>query len=65
VRGALGGTPGDVEALLTAGTLVVIAGAVAALAAQARADGSGGYVFSDPSGARVRREPDAHPLDQS
>lgn len=65
VRGALGGTPGDLEALLTAGTLVVLAGAVAALAAQARADGSGGYVFSDPSGARVRREPDAHPLDQS
>jgi hypothetical protein len=65
VRGALGGTPGDVEQLITAAMLIVLAGAVAALAANARADGSGGYAFSDPSRARVRREPDAHPLDQS
>ena len=65
VRGALGGTPGDLEQLITAGMLIVLAGAVAALAANARADGSGGYAFSDPSRARARREPDAHPLDQS
>ena len=65
VRGALGGTPGDVEQLVTAAMLIVLAGAVAALAASARADGSGGYAFSDPTRIRVRREPDAHPLDQN
>lgn len=64
VRSALGGTPGDVEQLVTAAMLIVLAGAVAALAANARADGSGGYAFSDPTRVRVRREPDAHPLDQ-
>jgi hypothetical protein len=64
VRSALGGTPGDVEQLVTAAMLIVLAGAVAALAANARADGSGGYAFSDPQRVRVRREPDAHPLDQ-
>lgn len=65
VRGALGGTPGDIEQLVTAGMLIVLAGAVAALAANARSDGSGGYTFADPTGVRVRREPDAHPLDPS
>lgn len=65
VRAALGGTPGDVEQLVTSAMLIVLAGALAALAANARADGSGGYAFSDPTGVRVRREPDAHPLDQS
>lgn len=64
VRSALGGTPGDLEQLITAAMLIVLAGAVAALAANARADGAGGYAFSDPTRARVRREPDAHPLDQ-
>lgn len=64
VRSALGGTPGDLEHLITAAMLIVLAGAVAALAANARADGPGGYAFSDPTRARLRREPDAHPLDQ-
>jgi hypothetical protein len=64
VRTGLGGTPGDVEQLVTAAMLIVLAGAVAALAANARADGSGGYTFSDPERVRVRREPDAHPREQ-
>lgn len=64
VRSALGGTPGEVEQLVTAAMLIVLAGAVAALAANARADGSGGYAFADATRVRVRREPDAHPLDQ-
>lgn len=64
VRSALGGTPGDLEQLITAATLIVLAGAVAALAANARADGTGGYAFADPAAARVRRAPDAHRLDQ-
>jgi hypothetical protein len=63
VRSALGGTPGEVEQLVTATMLIVLAGSLAALAASARADGTGGYVFADPA-RRVRREPDAHPLDQ-
>jgi len=65
VRGALGGTPGDLEQLLAAAMLVVLTGAVAALAANARADGSGGFGLSDPTRVRLRREPDAHPLDVS
>ena len=64
VRAALGGTPGDVEQLVTATMLIVLAGSLAALAAAARADGSGGYTFADPARVRVRREPDAHRLDQ-
>lgn len=65
VRIALGGTPGDVEQLVTAAMLIVLAGALAALAATARADGVGGYAFADPAKGRLRREPDAHPLDQA
>lgn len=64
VRIALGGTPGDVEQLVTATMLIVLAGSLAALAAAARADGTGGYTFADPARVRVRREPDAHRLDQ-
>jgi hypothetical protein len=64
VRTGLGGTPGDLEQLVTAAMLIVLAGAVAALAASARADGSGGYALADPARARVRREPDAHPREQ-
>ena len=62
VRGALGGTPGDFEQLITSATLVVLAGTLAALAAGARADGSAGFAFSLDR-ARRYREPDAHPLD--
>ncbi len=62
VRTALGGTPGDFEQLITAATLVVLAGTLAALAAGARADGSGGFVFSLDR-ARRHREADAHLID--
>jgi hypothetical protein len=65
VRSALGGTPGEVEELVAAAMLVVLSGAIAALAANARADGSGAYDFVDTGRVRVHREPDAHPLDQS
>lgn len=63
VRNALGGTPGPVEQLLTSGMLVVLAAALAALAGNARADGGDGFAFSTDGRARVRHEPDAHPLD--
>ena len=62
VRTALGGTPTDFEHLITAATLVVIAGTIATLAAGAREDGSGGFAFSLDR-PRRHREPDAHPLD--
>jgi hypothetical protein len=62
VRGALGGTPGDFEQLITSATVVVLAGTLAALAAGARADGSAGFTFSLDRAQR-HREPDAHPLD--
>jgi hypothetical protein len=63
VRAGLGGTPGDLEQLLTSATLVVVAGALATLAGSARADGSGGFAFSLEGRARRHREPDAHPID--
>ncbi len=78
VRSALGGTPGDFEQLIAAGMLVVLAGTLAAVAANARADGSEGFAVradEDPRrrglarghglGQRPRRrhEPDAHPID--
>ena len=61
VRAALGGTPGDVEQLVTAAMLVVLAGAVAALAAEragrrhrrVRVRGSG----AGPRASRARRAP--------
>ena len=62
VRTALGGTGGDFEQLITAATLVVLSGTLAALAAGARADGTGGFAFSLER-ARHHHEPDAHPLD--
>lgn len=63
VRAALGGTPDELEQLVTSGTLVVLAGTLATLAGSARADGTGGFAFSLEGRTRRRREPDAHPLD--
>jgi hypothetical protein len=63
VRAALGGTPDELEQLVTSGTLVVLAGTLATLAGSARADGTGGFGFSLEARSRRRREPDAHPLD--
>jgi hypothetical protein len=77
VRTALGNTPGDFEQLISAGLLVVLAGAVAVLGATARADGPDGYALTTdrPPGpgrraigrglgrTRWRREPDAHPIE--
>jgi hypothetical protein len=62
VRTALGGTAGDFEQLITSATLIVLAGSLAALAASARADGSGGFSFSLER-SRRHREDDAHRLD--
>jgi hypothetical protein len=63
VRAALGGTPDDLEHLVTSATLVILAGTLAMLAGSARADGTGGFAFSLEERARRHREPDAHPID--
>jgi hypothetical protein len=62
VRVGLGGTPGGLEQLLTAGLIVAIGGTTAALAVAARLDGPGGFDLALPIGDR-RRLPDAHPID--
>jgi hypothetical protein len=63
VRAALGGTPNELEQLVTSATLVVLAGTVATLAGSARAEGGGGFGFSLEGRGRRHRPPDAHPLD--
>lgn len=63
VRAALGGTPDELEQLISSGTLVVLAGTLATLAGSARADGTGGFGFSLEGRSRRHREPDAHPID--
>jgi len=63
VRTGLGGTLGPVEQLLSAGSLIVVAGVLAALAATARADVGAGFAFSTEARKRGRHEPDAHPFD--
>lgn len=62
VRTGLGGTPDQLEQLITSGALVVVTAAMATLASSARTDGSGGYAFS-VDGQRRRREPDAHRIE--
>lgn len=63
VRTALGGTPGPMEQLLAAVLLVGVAGCAAALGKAARLDPPGGFDYAPEGPVRVRRAPDAHPLD--
>jgi hypothetical protein len=62
VRAGLGGTPDQLEQLVTTGALVVVAAAIATLARAALADGAGGFDFSaDGRGSatpRTRRSSD-------
>jgi hypothetical protein len=63
LRAGLGGTPDQLEQLLTAGMLAAVAAAVAAVASAARSDGVGGFDLApDPVGRRPTRLPDAHPI---
>lgn len=62
VRAGLGGTPDQLEQLITSGALIVVTAATATLAGSARGDGSGGYAFS-LEGRRRRRRPDAHRIE--
>jgi hypothetical protein len=58
VRVGLGGTPGELEQLVTAGLVAAIGGAIAALAYAARADG-GGFELAPDARPRLRRPADA------
>jgi hypothetical protein len=64
VRTALGGTPAPLEQVVIAGLVAALGGAVAVLAMSARAEGTDFTLAADRSG-RVRRAPDAHPIDAS
>ena len=64
VRTGLGGTPGALEQLLTAGLVATLGGAVAILAVAAEPDGGDGFELSAPTPHRVeprRRRPPARP----
>ena len=63
VRTALGGTPAPLEQLVIAGFIAVLGGAVAAVAASARAEGTAGFELAPRASERLRRPPDAHPLE--
>jgi len=64
VRVGLGGTPGPLEALVTAGLVAALGGAVATAAMAARLDGAGGFDLALDPRPRTRHEPDAHRLDR-
>jgi hypothetical protein len=62
VRTSLGGTPDQLEQLATAGLVATLGGAVAVLAAAARADGPGGFEMTASTPYRSSHGSDAHPL---
>lgn len=64
VRSALGGTPGSLEQLLVALLLVTVAACAAAMGRAARLDPPGGFDYASEAPTRLRRPPDAHPLDE-
>lgn len=63
VRTGLGGTQEALEQLVVAGLLAMLGGAVAALAIASRAEGATGFDLELAPTERIRRPPDAHPID--
>lgn len=63
VGAALGGTPAALEQLIIAGLIAVLGGAVAAVAATARADGLAGFELATTPRPRQRRPSDARPAE--
>jgi hypothetical protein len=61
IRTSLGGTPDQLEELLSAGLVAALGGAVAVLAAAARSDGVAGFEMSSASVQRSSHGADAHP----
>ena len=62
VRVGLGGTPGSLEALLTAGLTASLGGALAIAAMAARLDGTTGFELAADARSPDHHEPDAHPI---
>jgi hypothetical protein len=63
VRTSLGGTPNELEQLLTAGLVAALGGACAILAIAARTDGVDGFELSSSNAPRSSHLPDAHPIE--
>ena len=63
VRAGLGGTPDQLEQLITTGMVIVVAATVAALSRAAMSDGTGDFEFAAEGSRRRHREPDAHPIE--
>jgi hypothetical protein len=63
VRTGLGGTPDELEQVLTAGLVATLGGAVAILAVAARTDGSAGYELGSSTRVASRRASDPRPVE--
>jgi hypothetical protein len=63
VRTSLGGTPAELEDILTAGLVATLGGAVAILAIVTRSDGRPGFELSATTPHRSSHGGDAHPID--
>jgi hypothetical protein len=63
VRTSLGGTPDELEQLITAGLVATLGGAVAILAATARRDGIDGFELSATTPRRSSHGAEAHPIE--
>jgi hypothetical protein len=64
VRVALGGTPGALEQLVTAGLIAGLGGAIAILAVSASRDGGDGFELTVAARAAGVRKTDARPIDR-
>jgi hypothetical protein len=64
VRVALGGTPGALEQLITAGLIAGLGGAIAVLAVSASRDGGDGFELAVTDRPRGVRAADARPIDR-
>ena len=63
VRTSLGGTPDELEDILTAGLVATLGGAVAILAIATRSDGRPGFEMSETTPHRSSHGADAHPIE--
>jgi hypothetical protein len=63
VRTSLGGTPVELEDILTAALVATLGGAVAILAVAARSDGRPGFELSATTPHRSSHAADAHPIE--
>ena len=64
MRTGLGGTPDELEALLSAGLVAALGGAVAVLALAARSDGGAGFELSTSTAPRTSHATDPRPVER-